>query len=237
MKTKKIIFISSIALLLVILLLGLSNSRTFGKPNSEMDNYFIKNGQKETGANNIVTSVVFDYRGFDTLGEASVLFAAVLGVAVLFDLKITKQKIEQKKMSRIVRTIAKLVFFFTALFGLLTIIKGHLTPGGGFQGGAIIASGFALLTVSFGYIVIGKHREQFDLLESIGLLLFIALAFVGIKIAFFNNFLAQPMAYGPNPGFLISGGLIPLMNIAVGAEVLAALTIIIVLMSKADFIK
>jgi multisubunit Na+/H+ antiporter MnhB subunit len=51
---------------------------------ADMDNYFITNGVEETGANNIVTSIVFDYRGFDTLGEATVLFAAVLGVGSLF---------------------------------------------------------------------------------------------------------------------------------------------------------
>ncbi|OYT54747.1 MAG: hypothetical protein B6U72_01375 [Candidatus Altiarchaeales archaeon ex4484_2] len=56
----------------------------FGEPPSEMDDYFIRNGQRETGANNIVTSIVFDYRGLDTLGEASVLFTAVTGVFMLF---------------------------------------------------------------------------------------------------------------------------------------------------------
>lgn len=49
-----------------------------------MDDYFIGHGQEQTGANNIVTAVVFDYRGFDTLGEATVLFTAVLGVGLLF---------------------------------------------------------------------------------------------------------------------------------------------------------
>lgn len=51
---------------------------------SEMDDYIIENTQEETGANNGVTSVVFDYRGFDTLGEATVLFTAVAGVIMLF---------------------------------------------------------------------------------------------------------------------------------------------------------
>lgn len=51
---------------------------------SDMDNYIIKNAQEETGANNGVTSVVFDYRGFDTLGEATVLFTAVAGVILIF---------------------------------------------------------------------------------------------------------------------------------------------------------
>jgi len=49
-----------------------------------MDDYFIENAQSETGANNVVTSIVFDYRGFDTLGEATVLFTAVVGIVALF---------------------------------------------------------------------------------------------------------------------------------------------------------
>lgn len=65
-----------------IILLGVSMSlRPFGEPaHSEMDNYFIQHAQEEASANNVVTSIVFDYRGFDTLGEATVLFTAVSGV-------------------------------------------------------------------------------------------------------------------------------------------------------------
>ncbi len=59
--------------------------RDFGEPVFDsMDQYFLNHGQSETGANNIVTSVVFDYRGFDTLGEATVLFAAVSGVFIVY---------------------------------------------------------------------------------------------------------------------------------------------------------
>ena len=56
----------------------------FGDPPAVMDNYIIENAQEETGSNNTVTAVVFDYRGFDTLGEATILFTAVAGVAMLF---------------------------------------------------------------------------------------------------------------------------------------------------------
>jgi len=60
----------------------------FGDPAiSDMDDYFIAHGQEQTGANNIVTSIVFDFRAFDTLGEAWVLFSAVFGVSVLFRLR------------------------------------------------------------------------------------------------------------------------------------------------------
>jgi len=57
----------------------------FGKPETvKMDDYFIKNAQTQTGSNNIVSSIVFDYRGLDTLGEATVLFAAVMGIFLIF---------------------------------------------------------------------------------------------------------------------------------------------------------
>ncbi len=55
----------------------------FGYPPSDMDDYIIENAQEETGNNNVVASVVFDYRGFDTLGEATILFTAVTGVLLL----------------------------------------------------------------------------------------------------------------------------------------------------------
>ena len=58
---------------------------TFGAPEqSAMDDKIIENAQAETGADNSVTSVVFDYRGFDTLGEATILFTAVAGVILIF---------------------------------------------------------------------------------------------------------------------------------------------------------
>jgi multisubunit Na+/H+ antiporter MnhB subunit len=67
------------------LLLGVMEMRPFGEPQmSDMDDYFIVNAQGEVAVNNVVTAVVFDYRGFDTLGEATVLFAAVVGILSLF---------------------------------------------------------------------------------------------------------------------------------------------------------
>jgi len=69
----------------VFLVFGLLLMHPFGDPNSSaMDQYIIDNTVDETGANNGVTSVVFDYRGFDTLGEATVLFTAVAGIIILF---------------------------------------------------------------------------------------------------------------------------------------------------------
>ena len=82
---KKAIKVGVLALLFAFLLASALLMHEFGKPaQTEMDNYFIAMGQKETGSNNIVAAVVFDYRGLDTMGEAAVLFAAATGVFLVF---------------------------------------------------------------------------------------------------------------------------------------------------------
>ena len=79
------VLLSAILLLFFGGLLYLAADLPFGNPPvADMDDYFIRNAQEQTGANNVVTSIVFDFRGFDTLGEATVLFTAVLGVGMMF---------------------------------------------------------------------------------------------------------------------------------------------------------
>ena len=75
------------AILLILLagFLQVAVGLPFGKPaRTVMDDYFLAHAQDQAAANNVVTSVVFDFRGFDTLGEATVLFTAVLGVGMMF---------------------------------------------------------------------------------------------------------------------------------------------------------
>ncbi len=87
---KKIIFGIAFIAFFSFLVMSAINMRPFGLPiPSHMDDYFIENAQKETGTNNVVTSIVFDYRGFDTLGEGTVLFTTIVGVVALFR-RITK---------------------------------------------------------------------------------------------------------------------------------------------------
>lgn len=81
----KNILILTIFLILAGVFYRVATDLPFGAPpRTDMDEYYILQGQEQTGANNIVTSIVFDFRGFDTLGEATVLFTAVLGVSVIF---------------------------------------------------------------------------------------------------------------------------------------------------------
>ncbi|MEA1994188.1 MAG: hydrogen gas-evolving membrane-bound hydrogenase subunit E [Euryarchaeota archaeon] len=86
---KKIIAFAALLIVSGFLLITAVDMHDFGSPaEDDMDNYMIENAQEESAANNVVTSVVFDYRGFDTLGEATVLFTAVVGVSLLFRRKI-----------------------------------------------------------------------------------------------------------------------------------------------------
>jgi len=81
---KRVVFFVLFLIVAAFLVAAAVKLHPFGEPNqTEMDLYIIENSQSEVAANNAVTAVVFDYRGFDTLGEATVLFAAVLGVAAM----------------------------------------------------------------------------------------------------------------------------------------------------------
>lgn len=132
--------------------------------------------------------------------------------------------------SRIVATTANLIFGFVLVFGFYIIAHGHLTPGGGFQGGAVIATALILLIVAREPALVGMREHFLERLESFGALAFVALAMLGLGTAFFANTLVDGGAifsdtvdFGPNDGNLNTGGLMPLMNLAVGLKVLAGL--------------
>jgi len=142
------------------------------------------------------------------------------------------------RMSKIVRTCADLMYPFVVIFGWYVIMHGHLTPGGGFQGGAVVATGAALVIVAYSYQEITSMLKKAVLMvqESTGLLLFIGAGLGGMVLGFpfFFNWLANSgslfgmsVPYGPNPGELNTAGFLPLMNIAVGIEVWGGLTLVI----------
>jgi len=126
-------------------------------------------------------------------------------------------------MTPIVKKVTQLVVGLIFLYGIYIITHGHLTPGGGFAGGAVIAGAFILLVLAYGSDVLKlrKREEDSSVVESTGILIFLALAiaalFIGTGI-FFTNYLPKGII-----GELISAGTIPLYNIAVGIEVAAAL--------------
>lgn len=145
------------------------------------------------------------------------------------------------KMTKIVRTSADLLFPFCLVFGLYVVIHGHLTPGGGFQGGAVMATGTALLLVARSYDdITGRIRKTaLKVCEATGLMLFLLAGLSGIfkGLPFMANWMTQTgklfgtvVAHGPNSGNLNTAGLLPLLNLGVGIEVLGGLTIILLYM-------
>ncbi|OFX83196.1 MAG: hypothetical protein A2W99_12765 [Bacteroidetes bacterium GWF2_33_16] len=128
-----------------------------------------------------------------------------------------------KGMSIIVKKVAQLIAGFVFLYGIYIIAHGHLTPGGGFAGGALLAGAYILSILAYGsdYLKLKEEQTESSLSESISILLILMLAvagmLMGIKV-FFNNFLPKGTI-----GELISAGAIPLYNIFIGIEVASAL--------------
>ena len=145
------------------------------------------------------------------------------------------------KMTKIVRTTADVFFPFCLAFGLYVVIHGHLTPGGGFQGGAVMATGTALLLVARAYDdITGRIRKTaLKVCEATGLMIFLLAGLSGLfkGLPFMANWMAAtgklfgtPVPFGPNPGDLNTAGLLPLLNVGVGIEVFGGLTIILLYM-------
>ncbi|MDO5845330.1 MAG: Na(+)/H(+) antiporter subunit B [Methanocorpusculum sp.] len=133
------------------------------------------------------------------------------------------------------RSAGRLLIPFIFIFGFYVVVHGHLTPGGGFQGGAVIATGVALLLVCYCYRdCMNKFIpvENFKLIEAAGLILFICTALSGLVLAssFIMNWAAAPVPYGVNPGDIMTAGIIPVLNFAVGIEVFGALSIVVLYM-------
>jgi multisubunit Na+/H+ antiporter MnhB subunit len=80
---RQVVGLILLLVLVAFLVSGVLLIHPFGYPPSDMDDYIIENAQEETASNNVVTSVVFDYRALDTYGEATILFTAVMGVLLL----------------------------------------------------------------------------------------------------------------------------------------------------------
>ena len=132
-------------------------------------------------------------------------------------------------MTIIVQKITQIICPIFFLFGLYIIVHGHLSPGGGFAGGVILAGAFILDILAKGKILTRLRTEDasLELLESSAILGFLIIACLGLILSgsyvFFSNFMTKGTL-----GNLISAGFIPIENIVVGAEVCAAVTIIFI---------
>ncbi len=177
--------------------------------------YYVHEGLEETGATNIVTSVVVGYRGLDTLGEVTVLFIAATGLAVVLHAA-AKRRVggDREPASLVVFTGCRFLFPLILLFGTYVFVHGHLTPGGGFQGGAVVASAFLL--VILGCRGRRLSEEALSITESLSGLVFVVVGLIGLAVGgtFLLDFLPRGTAT-----LLFSAGVIPIIYIAIGFKV------------------
>jgi multicomponent Na+:H+ antiporter subunit B len=134
-----------------------------------------------------------------------------------------------KGMTAIVKTIVRFIMGIIVIFGAYIVLYGHLTPGGGFAGGVILAAGYVVLTLAFGGdLALSKmSNKAASILDNFGALGFITLGLLGYTGGwFFLNFLDKGNMFN-----LFSAGSIPLMNIAIGIKVTASLFAIFIALS------
>jgi multicomponent Na+:H+ antiporter subunit B len=221
------VFGAGLAGLLVLLLWGLGGLPDFGHYAGPYGDILNRVAVPERSSTDIVTSVNFDYRGFDTLGEEFILFAAVIGVAsILRKLRgeRTQRADDDAAGRRVPRTSIPVrvtglgLIAPTLLVGLYIVAHGHQTPGGGFQGGVILATVLLLVYLSSDYVTFRAVGPTWliELAEGMGAAGFALIGLSGLVFgtAFFENVLGKG-----TPGELLSAGTIPLSNAAVGLAV------------------
>ena len=141
-------------------------------------------------------------------------------------------------MSMIVQTVARWLKGPVLLFGIYIVLYGHVTPGGGFGGGVIIACAFIMITLAAGEVVGLSFfsRGAASRLDSVGLLAFLLIAWLGLWMGshFFENFIATPQAAHFE---LFSGGTMPLSNISLGLKVSSALFLVFTVLAALHVIE
>ncbi|WP_030344597.1 MULTISPECIES: MnhB domain-containing protein [unclassified Streptomyces] len=173
---------------------------------------------------NTIASVNFDQRAYDTLGEMSILFAAVLGCVVLLRQARDEHRArpEPAEVVRPVRRYALLVLPVALVTGLYVIAHGQLSPGGGFQGGVVAATALHLLYLGADYGALERVRPLgvFETTDSLAVCAYLVLGAAGILAG--TAFLANTLLPYGTFNTLSSGGTVPLLNAAVGMEVASA---------------
>ena len=179
--------------------------------------YYAQNTARETGAANIVAAVIVTYRGLDTLGEVTVLFltAAIVALVLRDKPAAAGDRPGRWPTGELLHTGTRLLVPLIALFGAYVFLNGHLTPGGGFQGGAIIASAVLLLLLTDPARRLG-HR-LIAATEAVSGLAYVAIGLLGIALA--GGFLDNRILPLGEFGSILSAGAIPLIYALIGLKV------------------
>jgi multicomponent Na+:H+ antiporter subunit B len=178
---------------------------------------------------NAVSSVNFDQRGIDTLGEETILVASVVGVAALLRPARGEEEREIPDTGRLLastRLSGYVLLPVTTVLGVDVIAHGHLTPGGGFQGGVVLGTGIHLLYIAGSFRAVEAIRPLaiHRALEATGGVAFAGLGLAGCWVS--GSFLTNFVGHG-SFGQLFSGGTVPILNAAVGLEVTAGVVLLL----------
>jgi len=191
-------------------------------------------------APNMVTLVVFDFRGYDTLGECVILVTGVLAVSMLYGRgllagDIHEEDFPQAQGTPVLRMYAPLILPLVAALGVYVALGGHITPGGGFQGGSIVGAGMLLALLVLGRKSVDVNHEFLVKMESLGLLIYIFLGVAGLALtgfflynvgANFYNLVPNEIATVFNYPDGLKAGIVPYLNLSVLIKVSAGLTTI-----------
>lgn len=191
---------------------------------NEVVEKYIEDGIQDTGAVNIVAGMILDYRAFDTFGEANVLFISTIVVMLLTRDDKRKKGVDSEDMKheqrfdKILQQVTFILFPLIMIFGIYVVVNGHLSPGGGFSGGAIMGAGLILYLNAFGIEKMGRFFTE----NTHKYICFAALSFYCLakSYSFFTgaNHLESIISTGI-PGMIVSAGLILPLNICVGLVV------------------
>ncbi|MBQ6257362.1 MAG: hypothetical protein IJJ60_12285 [Clostridia bacterium] len=212
---------------------------------SELTEFYVEHTLEETGAVNIVTGIILDYRGFDTLGESHVLFIAVCTVLLMLSVRGEKNEALRLKVNEyerhfepgddlILQSAARILSPLTLVFGLYIIFNGHLSPGGGFSGGAILGAGLILYQNAFGY----EKTERFFTYKTFRWVSVCALLFYSAAKGYHFFTGANRLENGISPGVagnILSAGLLLPLNIAVGCVVACTMYALYTMFRKGEF--
>lgn len=217
----------TVMIILVITAIGMP---PFDDPNAptmnEVPRRYVEQGMEETGAVNTVAGMILDYRAFDTFGESTVLFSATASIVFLMR---SEQKTSRKQRTvadtiphfaspytdKVFQGTARLLLPFIMLFGIYVVLNGHLSPGGGFSGGAVLGGGLILCS-----LVVGQNRMNQVLgpRRNTKMTACCLLAYAAMKsYSFYTgaNHVGWEIPKG-TPGNLLSAGFILPLNICVG---------------------
>jgi multicomponent Na+:H+ antiporter subunit B len=170
---------------------------------------------------NVISSINFDQRAIDTLGEETIFFGSVIGVAAL--LRTSREETSQRSTTggralESTRLAGYVLLPVTLIVGVDVVMHGQVTPGGGFQGGVVLSTGLHLLYVAGSYPALERVRPEplFEYGDALGAAAFAGLGVAGIVMS--SAFLKNVLPLG-KIGQLFSAGTVPVLNVAVGIEV------------------